>query len=356
MTTPFLQNPMSNYMGPGLGGLWAGEQQQLAVDSSRANTGLTLEQIATQQSQRQINEAIEGRNKELHPLVMDEKRSQNELRGAQTQEIKQKIDRNNYSDYLDDLMRVPVEALKTPAGPAMLADVAKNRKLDPSHPMVQAAQAALMQGPDMFKRLQDAVYAGGEGARKQAQQDTAAMDRQRAGDASREREGAANRANLKDLEQMRIDAGKYNKAQQIKWGLDYELGRQTTATGAMQVVQRYIAQARFDPELQPMLPMLQEMERRLQPQAQAELTARPNPNQLNIPQLSGQPGVAPPQILPGAPPPNVSSMPGSGLQIGGQPQVQQPQLSPIDQQALDWARANPNDPRAARILQKLGVK
>jgi hypothetical protein len=31
-------------------------------------------------------------------------------------------------------------------------------------------------------------------------------------------------------------------------------------------------------------------------------------------------------------------------------------LRPIDQQALDWANANPSDPRAAEIKRRLGVK
>lgn len=32
------------------------------------------------------------------------------------------------------------------------------------------------------------------------------------------------------------------------------------------------------------------------------------------------------------------------------------QLAPVQQQALDWARANPNDPRSQQILQKLGIR
>lgn len=35
---------------------------------------------------------------------------------------------------------------------------------------------------------------------------------------------------------------------------------------------------------------------------------------------------------------------------------QQPQRSPQDAQALSWAQANPNDPRAAKIKQRLGVQ
>lgn len=42
-------------------------------------------------------------------------------------------------------------------------------------------------------------------------------------------------------------------------------------------------------------------------------------------------------------------------QAAPQPQ-QRSQLSPHDQQALSWAQANPNDPRAAKIKQKLGVQ
>jgi hypothetical protein len=30
-------------------------------------------------------------------------------------------------------------------------------------------------------------------------------------------------------------------------------------------------------------------------------------------------------------------------------------LAPADQQALDWAKSNPTDPRAAQIKQKLGM-
>lgn len=44
--------------------------------------------------------------------------------------------------------------------------------------------------------------------------------------------------------------------------------------------------------------------------------------------------------------------------IGGgeKPKKEGAQLSKEDQQALDWANANPNDPRAAKIKQKLGVQ
>jgi hypothetical protein len=33
-----------------------------------------------------------------------------------------------------------------------------------------------------------------------------------------------------------------------------------------------------------------------------------------------------------------------------------PALSPQDQQALNWANSNPNDPRSAQIKKRLGVQ
>lgn len=39
-----------------------------------------------------------------------------------------------------------------------------------------------------------------------------------------------------------------------------------------------------------------------------------------------------------------------------QPSQSKQSLSPIDKSALDWANANPNDPRSAQIKQRLGVK
>lgn len=45
----------------------------------------------------------------------------------------------------------------------------------------------------------------------------------------------------------------------------------------------------------------------------------------------------------------------SGFQSGSQAETSQKQLSPRDQQALDWANSNPNDPRAEQIKRRLGM-
>lgn len=45
----------------------------------------------------------------------------------------------------------------------------------------------------------------------------------------------------------------------------------------------------------------------------------------------------------------------AGVPKGSSNPAQPKQLAPQDRQALDWANANPNDPRAAKIKQKLGM-
>lgn len=62
-----------------------------------------------------------------------------------------------------------------------------------------------------------------------------------------------------------------------------------------------------------------------------------------------QPGQAPGQAGPQAP-----AQPGAQPQA--QPQQPATQLAPEDQQAISWAQSNPNDPRAAKILQMHGAK
>lgn len=56
---------------------------------------------------------------------------------------------------------------------------------------------------------------------------------------------------------------------------------------------------------------------------------------------------------------DLESATGGRVKATPPPNIKPPEkskLSPVDQQALDWANANPTDPRAAKIKQKLGIK
>lgn len=50
-----------------------------------------------------------------------------------------------------------------------------------------------------------------------------------------------------------------------------------------------------------------------------------------------------------------SDMEDARARVSGQPRTPKPKLSAQDQQAEDWANANPNDPRAAQIKKRLGL-
>lgn len=86
----------------------------------------------------------------------------------------------------------------------------------------------------------------------------------------------------------------------------------------------------------------------LGPQGYVESMA-PNIDTANIPSyqdvvnLMGGPGV------------NTSSDP-SGVDISVQDKPAESELADMDKQALEWANANPSDPRAAQIKAKLGVQ
>jgi hypothetical protein len=41
---------------------------------------------------------------------------------------------------------------------------------------------------------------------------------------------------------------------------------------------------------------------------------------------------------------------------GSAPAAAAPKLAPQDQEALNWANSNPNDPRSAQIKQRLGAR
>lgn len=50
-----------------------------------------------------------------------------------------------------------------------------------------------------------------------------------------------------------------------------------------------------------------------------------------------------------------SDMEDARARVSGQPRTPKPKFSAQDQQAADWANANPNDPRAAQIKKRLGL-
>lgn len=118
---------------------------------------------------------------------------------------------------------------------------------------------------------------------------------------------AQNVKGQKDLEQMRIDAGKYNKKETFQIGFNNELAKAQGAARKLAVIQQYIAISDYDPAYADLKPQLKALEARLAPQAKAELAAsQPKPGSIDLSGMTqGQvPTVPGASIIPGngAPP------------------------------------------------------
>lgn len=136
----------------------------------------------------------------------------------------------------------------------------------------------------------------------------------------------------KNLEQMRIDAGKYKKGdpQGTTSSIYNSLYSGKIKLNEMPAVFTFAANGESDPASKQFL---------LNEAAKAEALIKQKP-------LAGKTG----EIDAAA----MTEMPArTQSNIYGNPQST-PQMTPQDAAALDWAKANPNDPRSAKILQKLG--
>ena len=91
-------------MGPGLGGLWAGEQQKNAMNESQVQQMKGLEDIYTAQQNRDIAS-------QKLPLELERMRGENSLYPGKKQELdykntesKNKLDREAYINYSNDVI------------------------------------------------------------------------------------------------------------------------------------------------------------------------------------------------------------------------------------------------------------
>lgn len=113
-----------------------------------------------------------------------------------------------------------------------------------------------------------------------------------------------NAASQKELEQMRINAGKYEKRSTFQIGLTNEMARAQGAAKKLAVVQQYKALAATDPEFAELATQLAELERVLTPQARAELVAsQGKPGEVDVSTLTqGQVPTTPPISITPKPP------------------------------------------------------
>jgi hypothetical protein len=334
---PFLQ------FGPGLASLWGGEQVGLNFDSQRINQKKGLEDILTAQQTRQ-------QSAELQPFKVDEARIKNqkakdEITAANLQQFTDAV----YQDVLSQgNMQGPPDSV---GNAARWSGQAKAMGLDPEDYRVKVILGTAAQGPQGLAKVREALYRMSQkglektdDANRQAATDAAAMGREQAGNASRERVAAGNNATQLRIAEMRKEQALATAQARG------QAGAQAAKNRNFQQAWQYYREAAMAAYEAGDNAKGQMFEREAEVALQAAMTAPGNtsvrPGTAVLPPGSGvqQTPAAP---MPQAPPLNPAASP---------QQPAQRQMSPQDQQALQWARSNPQDPRSRAILQKLGVQ
>lgn len=285
--------PQNLVFGPGLGGLLAGQQTGMNMESERLGQQKTLEDIYASQQNRDIAS-------QKLPLELERMRGENSMYPGKLTELTQrneaerkKIDREDYNYFLQDLTKMP-PGMDMAGQAAYLNDVSKRNKIPVDHPAYEAALKAYNAGPEIFKRYQEALQVSPEARYKEEQQNARSTEQRQ----SQESIAAGNRASAKELEQMRIDAGKYTKLNKFSAIFDDQMARAKNAVEKLAVVNEYLGKAATDPELADTIPKLRALAAQLEPQAKAELD-RMKPPGLNVPAVTGLPAAEQPSLSPG---------------------------------------------------------
>jgi hypothetical protein len=347
---PFLQ------FGPGLASLWGGEQVGLNFDSQRINQQKGLEDILTSQQTRQ-------QSAELQPFKVDEARIKN-------QKAKDEVTAANLQQFTDAVYQ-DVLAQGNIQGPpdtvgnaARWSGQAKAMGLDPEDYRVKVILGTAAQGPQGLAKVREALYRMSskglektDDANRQAATDAAATSRNTADNVSRERQvGMQTAAQIEaariQAESRQAIAALKGQAQQKLAGIEQRLVQLTSIIN--------------DPNSPPEQKQQAQQEAATLVQAkqaiQTAVVSEKHEQLMGLLSSLNQGGGMPTQSQGQRPPAATMPPQFSGTQAANPattapstvPQARQ--MSPQDQQALQWARSNPQDPRSRAILQKLGVQ
>lgn len=141
----------------GLGALWAGEQQQMAMNESTVNQRNTLEQIMTAQQARE-------HASQMQPFKLDEAKLKLEDQQLKNQKAKSDITAANLSQFTDAVYEDVISQGNMQGPPDTLANgtrwaaQAKAMGLDPEDPRVRVILGTAAQGPQGLAKVKEALY------------------------------------------------------------------------------------------------------------------------------------------------------------------------------------------------------
>lgn len=183
----------TQYLG-GLGALWAGEQQQMAMNESTVNQRNTLEQIMTAQQARE-------HAAQMQPFKLDEARAKLEDQQLKNQKAKKDLTAADLADFTNTVYEDVISQGNMQGPPDTLANgtrwaaQAKAMGLDPEDPRVRVILGTAAQGPQGLAKVKEALYRMSskgqektDDAARQAATDAAADARSAADNTSRERQ------------------------------------------------------------------------------------------------------------------------------------------------------------------------
>lgn len=183
----------TQYLG-GLGALWAGEQQQMAMNESTVNQRNTLENILNSQQTREHAAQMQPFKLDEAKLKVDEARLKNE-------KAKKDMTAADLADFTNAVYEDVVSQGNMQGPPDTVANgmrwaaQAKAMGLDPEDPRVRVVLGTAAQGPQGLAKVKEALYRmstkgqeKSDDAARQAAMDTAAGQRNTADNTSRERQ------------------------------------------------------------------------------------------------------------------------------------------------------------------------
>lgn len=193
MMNPINLDGSTKYLG-GLGALWAGEQQQMAMNESTVNQQNTLENILNSQQTREHAAQMQPFKLDEAKLKVDEARLKNE-------KAKKDMTAADLADFTNAVYEDVVSQGNMQGPPDTVANgmrwaaQAKAMGLDPEDPRVRVVLGTAAQGPQGLAKVKEALYRmstkgqeKSDDAARQAAMDTAAGQRSAADNASRERQ------------------------------------------------------------------------------------------------------------------------------------------------------------------------
>lgn len=323
---------LAQYLGPLTGGSFMGEQQRAAMQESDIQQQRGLQDILTQQQNRDIaRQKLPGELEMQQQNVMF-KKGEIAKQGSEAADRERKLKKEDYADFLDGITKMSPNTVAVTDRAEYMNDLSKRTGIPVDHPMYKIALQAYAGGPKVWDEFVKGFKVSPE-TRYKEEQATARQEIQTAGTLEGQRIGADSRTEVARIRAEQAQA----KASQVKQTTDQLIAKYTEEMMAEKDPQRKAELGRYIAYLQQgKIAIAQavgsgrtdELERTLQMFQEGAMKAPPPRPLPTPPQAPGAQPQAAPQVAPAA-----------------APQAAPPQVGPYQDPAKEaayqaWKKAN----------------